>query len=446
MRSRASFHTFSLTPALALGPALACALAACGSTEGNRPTGPSPRPVEVVHATPEVLRALRDEVYAHYDVRLLTEPTDPRQDPHALHDPAQQAPVSERAAREKLVEALEAAGSKTAREAAKDGLPGLVPILKGALERHERFAFLFVGEGNDASFALVELVADPALRRRDRTIELFGEKFAYELLVHDRTIIEDYPTYRARVRSPAGAPPVFRPAVTLGARIYLDRAQMERIGRESFFPRADQYRKLAAEAQDDKFFARESANPVKLLVDVKELLRWRSLEGLWSTVHALPAEDQGKKFADDYLAREEVRAATEASELARAKAAGDERPQGERLLALERRAMLSAIVHGEPLGETATAVGLAAAGLAEDEARKRTGTPPADPGRRVVLGAATSVVASLVRELAPANAPAGAADDAADFARLARATRDALRAAALAIVKRDQPAGPPPKR
>ena len=48
----------------------------------------------------------------------------------------------------------------------------------------------------------------------------------------------------------------------------------------------------------------------------------RSLEALWSTVHSLPAEDQGERFADDYQAREEIRAAAEAWELARARLGG----------------------------------------------------------------------------------------------------------------------------
>jgi hypothetical protein len=404
------------------------ALAACSTPDGSaRPAG-SPRPAERIQISPELLRAFREEIEAHYEMRFLAE--QPVSDADALKRELDLAQKGEESARARLVDALEGAGSTTARDAAKDRLKGLLPIIRDALVRTGIYAFLVEDpEGEGASLGVVRLVG----AHQERTIELFGEKFTYELYLHDATVVEDYPTYRARKLAGPGAAPFIRPAIVLGRSVFIDLAAAARIGKESFFPRVEHYRALAKAAEDPGLFAKDASDATKLLADVKEILRWRSLEGFWSTVRALPPDDQARRFAEDYEAREEVRAAAEAFELERARAAGDVKPSGERLQAIERRAMLSAIAHGEPVGEMATTVGLAGARLA-------LGRPAPDPNADAVLRAAAGVTAEIVREIGPGGkAPS---DDVEDFARLSRATSDTLRSAAAAIYKRS--AAPPP--
>lgn len=380
---------------------------------------PAPAKPEKIVLTRELIHAFRDAVYAHYDLRLLADPG------HAFKEKPETelaaAQKNEQSARERLVAALAAAGSREARSG--DKLSDLIPILRDALVRTGKYTFIIEPDSESVSFALVRLVQPP----QERSIAIFGESFAYTRYLHDETLIEDYATYRQeRV---AKTPALIRPALTLGRAIYLDLAAARMIGRDKFFPRIDAYRELAraASAGDEPFLAQATDLP-RLLAVAKDVLRWRSLEVFWATVQAQPADDQAQEFAQTYVDREEVRAACEAFELEKARAAGYERPAGEKLIALEKRTYLAAVVHGEPLSQVATIVGLASDLAASKGAAL-------DPGVEARLKAAASVTVALVRQLGGAAKarPDTPAEDAKDLARLARASADDLKKAAQTV-------------
>ena len=401
---------------------------------------PLKKPPERIVVTPELIDAFRDSVYANYDVRLLVDPAAPMNgNPDALLALARE---NERTKREKLVEALAEAGSTKARSAPNDRLSDLAPILADAFGRRDRYAFIFEGQPRSepveaghspteeerlgsiikaGSLSLVRLV-EPH-QERDATI--FGHPFHYELYVHEKPLIEDYPTYRARRSAPGSS--ITRPAVTLGNRIYLDRDAAARIGEEKFFPKILAYERLsvAALASDAPFV--EAKSVPQLLAVVKDVLRWRSLESFWATIRAQPPEDQVRLFARDYGLREEPRAVCEAYELQAAGATASSPPGEEQLVAIEKRTYLGAIVHGEPLGQVATI-----AGLAGD--LQGTKGQPLDPSVRARLRAARDVVVLLCEALALGQpGPANPADGAAiELARLARAPAGQLQEIAAA--------------
>src|SRR5437660_11318130 len=100
-------------------------------------TTPAPAPQAVrpdrVTVTRELLGAVRDEIHATYDLRLLAAA---KSSPDAALLAV--AESTEEKARDKLVAALEAAGSKEARSAAPERLRGLLPIVRAALEHTGR--------------------------------------------------------------------------------------------------------------------------------------------------------------------------------------------------------------------------------------------------------------------------------------------------------------------
>lgn len=375
---------------------------------------------EKVTVTRELLHAFRDAVHAHYELRLLADPE------NAFKEKAEKelepAKESEKQARKRLVQALADAGSLEAKKS--DKLADLIPILRDALVRGRDYAFIVPPDSEEASFALVRLAREP----EEHELTVFGEKWTYVVHAHDETLIPDYSMYRAAKLAPAGSP-VLRPAVTLGRNVYLDLAAARWIGRQLFFPRVGALKAAATAAMaGDGPFEAQARNPGALLMVAKDVLRWRSLEGFWATVQAKPAEEQQKRFAEEYAAHEEVRAACEAFEIEKARAAGVERPSGDALLALEKRTYLDAIIHDEPLGHVATVVGLAGELAANEKARL-------DPGREARLKAAVSVTIALVKTLAgeKKGAASDPAEDAKDVARLARATPAQLQAAARAV-------------
>jgi hypothetical protein len=280
---------------------------------------------------------------------------------------------------------------------------GLAPIVRELTGRAGRHAFVEV-PGATPSYAVVRIV-----ERRTGKLELEGDSFEYEVLVHDGTAVPDLETYRA-TKSGRGPARVSRVAVIAGRRIHLDRAAIEQIGREQFLPRIDAYRELARVAQDDAPFLAAASAPSSILDLTKDVLRWRSL----ATV--VEKEEPLRAFREAYERREEARAAIEARELERA--AEGPPPSRERLVAAEKRARLLAIVHGDAAGEVANALGLARVAL---EWKEGAATLPP------TLAASASVVAGLVRSFA-------AETEARSFARLARAGEDELRAAARALV------------
>ncbi|HZU99493.1 MAG TPA: hypothetical protein VFF73_22480, partial [Planctomycetota bacterium] len=183
--------------------------------------------------------------------------------------------------------------------------------------------------------------------------------------------------------------------------------------------------RLAAES--DAPFTAAKGDAARLLAVTKDVLRWRSLESFWGKVQARPEEERARLFAEDYVEREEVRAACEAYYLDRIRQKTTDRPVGKPLVELEEKTYLAAILLGEPLGQVATV-----AGLASEWSQKR-GSP--DPVVDARLRAAATVTLALVKALAPATPPAASEDgDVRDCARLARARPDELTKAARAVL------------
>ncbi len=388
----------------------ATALGGCEATPANPKR-------EKVTVTRDLLHAFRDAVRAHYELRLLAEPGyvfkgDSDRELAAAKD-------AEKRGRARLVQALIDAGSREARRSEK--LSDLIPILRDAIHGGD---WAFIVEPDGDNFALVRL----AQRPEEHQLSVGGEKWAYTVFRHDEMVIEDYPTFRAAKLAPPGSLLV-RPAVTLGRNVYLDLQAASRIGREKFFPRVAAYRELAGQAlASDKPFVALANDTPRLLGLAKDVLRWRSLETFWARVQNQPAEIQERRFAEDYTDREELRAAYEAYELDKLRGTGVERPSGDRLVALEMRTYLEAIIQGEPLGHVATVAGLAGDIAANPKAKL-------DPALEARLRAAAGVAGALIRKLAPDAGPRGddAVADAKDVARLTRATPDELHGAAIAV-------------
>jgi hypothetical protein len=363
-----------------------------------------PAPPEGAHpdkvsadARRDVLAAFHDHVIAQYEVLLAAS---------EKRDIAKETQAQDET-RERLVQTLERAGEGGARKAAADGLKGLLPLVRDVLGRGGRYA-IFEVPGTPPSFAVVHVD-----QHRSGRLDLDGP-FEYELVIHDELAVPDFGAWCAMRGRPAGSP-VARLAVTAGRTIYLDRGEIERIGREVFLPRVDAYRALAAQAKDDALFA-EAEKAGKLLAVTKDILRWRSLEPLWSSMQAFPKDEQVRRFAAEWEAREEVRSAIEARELELAHAQDASPPAPERLEVIERCALLGAIVHGEPLGEMANVLALAQAGQALEKGK----APPN-------VAAATFISRKLLSSFALEGEPGG---EVAASARLARASAEEIRARA----------------
>src|SRR5437870_10533057 len=116
------------------------ALVAIGCAAPEKPQKTAAR-AERVAVTRELLSAFRDAVYASYDVRLLADPGSFRGErpPEAE---VQLAMKAESSARERLVAALEAAGSTEAKKVAAERLPGVLPIVHDALVKTGRYEFI----------------------------------------------------------------------------------------------------------------------------------------------------------------------------------------------------------------------------------------------------------------------------------------------------------------
>ena len=389
--------------ALALAAVL---LAACGGP----PPPPPPRPSGLERAS---IRALRAWTVATYELRLLGEPgaVAPAGRLEALEEERAQA-------RAELARALVAGGADPSR-AEDEGQ--LLPLVNEAARAGGRYALLL---GDDpASFALVRVERD-----EERLARLFGETFAYRLVVHDETLVPDWPAWRAERLAGAGS--LARPATWSAGGpgssgvVRVDRAAIERRGAEQFLPRVDALRAAAARAADPEAF-RGAAGPEHLpeLVELcRAALRWRSLEQLWATLAARPAREQLAGFVADYALRAETRAACELRELLRLRPPGAATSPAltpEDQVRLQELGALSAMLHGEPLGVLADLLALVRAG---------SGTQAA---------AAPAVLAArhLVAELAAGlrEGPASLEADALALWRLAGASPQELRRQAQAL-------------
>lgn len=373
---------------------------ACGGGGEAKPEPPrasEPRPFV---ADRPVLRATRDLLHTLYEVWL-------REESRAAITPAEQAELEERLdlARGQLRSALKEAGADPARLTTDADVLALVRegVERGRLHR--------IVPADERSFAIVRVDDE-----RERELRLFDEPLRYRRVVHDETLVLDYPAWR--LRRTAGAPG--RPATWSSdgkgsGTVLVDLEAIRLVGETQFLPQVEQLRARAAEADDAAFAARAADLPA--LFDLaRAQLRWRSLEPLWTSVEARPRDEQLARFGEEGAARAELRAACELRELYRLRPPGADPAltQAELATLLELGAW-SAMLHGEPLGVAADAVALAGASLGGRH------EPPYVAARRVVAG----LVGGL-RE----GAPGDAAADARAMAALARATPERLRALA----------------
>lgn len=399
---------------LALALALAL-LAGCSSTPEPGASPPPPR-FTTSRAT---LRALHDYLTAAYELRLYRElgASDDRARPALAPDEQRVA-----AARDQLLQSLREDGAPPERLEREEDL---LPLVHEGAERSGRYAFVFPPEGD--SFAVVRITESAP----EREVVLFGRPFRYALVVHDETIVDDYPTWRARRLAPGAA--VHRPATyraeargeAWSGVVRVDLAAIRAIGERQFLPQVEALRAAASKARDEAAFLAlaEAPHHAELLGLTRAALRWRSLEALWSLVGSRPVEEQLARFADDYAARAELRAAAELFELGRLRRPGDEAPlTPEERATLYELGALSAMVHGEPLGIVADALALSAASL---QGAVPTDEPTALGARRLVVD-----LCAAARARAPRSDPPQAADDARDLAWLANAGPDDLRAVA----------------
>ncbi|MCO5170185.1 MAG: hypothetical protein M9894_27945 [Planctomycetes bacterium] len=400
---------------------LAAALALVALLGGCAPEKvDAPSPERRFTTSRATLRALHDYLSAGYELRLARELEEAgRPLPPGL---AADAARLEQA-RDQLRQSLREDGAPPARV---DAEAELLPLVHEGAERGGRYAFIFPPDGD--SFAVVRITEDMP----EREVILFGRLVRYALVVHDETIVDDYPTWRARRLNPAAA--VHRPATYRAeARdgrwtgvVRVDRAAIKALAEQQFLPQVDALRDAARRARDEAAFLALADEPhhVELLLLARATLRWRSLEALWSLVGSRPRETQVARFVEDYAVRAELRAAAELLELGRLRRPGDEAPlTPEERAALFELAALSAMIHGEPLGVAADALALSAASL-------QGLVPQDDP---TALAARRLVIALCQARRAGRAASPGPHDDARDLAWLAGADPEDLRAAATAL-------------
>ncbi len=398
-------------PTLRLVLPVLCALTLAACTAPPPPPPPSSPTRDPFRVDRAVVRALGDHVRAIYDARLAQElpQAAPEADPEAL-----QARLE--LTRDNLRRACVESGARRARVAAAEAL---LPLIREGVQREGRYAFLLSVSDDDFSLPLVR-IRD---RNLPREVTLFGESFRYLLTVYDETLIPDYPSYAAQRLGRAA----FRQVATYrgDGTVSIDEATAAAIGEQQFLPQVEGLRAAAQVAQADAAFLRraEGERLGELLLLAKQGLRWRSLEQLWSLVQGRPNEERLRRFVEDYTARAELRAATELRELFRMMPPG---AQGEAELDDEQRqrlfelGTLSAIVHGEPLGQVADVLALTALSLQGPRHE-----PPFRAARQLTLDLVAAV----------RDGPPGEEADALALARLCRATPDELRQLALTLYR-----------
>ncbi|MGE0709576.1 MAG: hypothetical protein AB7N76_20955 [Planctomycetota bacterium] len=383
--------------ALLLAPLLLCA---CAAEPAPKPA-PRPRHVAVDRG---VLRAFRAYVYAGYGLVLARE----------RPEQADTATLKERQAlaREELRTALVDAGADPATLG--DDAAKLVATVGEGIARGGRYALLARVDG-----AHTDSVRVVRLRERDlqREVRLFDETFRYRVTSFDETLVADYDAWRAEQ---LGQPAAREVAVYReDGRIQLDLGAAREVGAKLFLPRVEALAQAAA-AADEEAFVRRADRLAQLLGLAKAVLRWRSLEALWSRIRSRPPEEQLQRFVEDYVERAELRAAAELHALSHLRGAP---PPGQELPPLDDAARqrlfelgsLSAAIHGEPLGQVADLLGLAVLSLD-------------GPRHEAHFRAARQLVLDLVARLR--QGPPSDQADARALAKLARASAEEARALA----------------
>jgi hypothetical protein len=380
-------------------PLLFAALLAAAGCSSSAPPPPKPsvevaRPVKVDRA---VLRAFKAYVYASYGL-ILGRERPAGSDPALLRE-------RQELAREELRQALVDAGAK----AESLGEPAtLVAAVREGIETGGRYAMLVRPGEVAAESVLVVRIQELEAKR---SVRLFGKAFGYRLTSYDETIVADYPTWRAeQLRQPVAREVATYRRVEDKGLVQVDRSAAREIGARLFLPQVERLR-AAASAADEAAFVQRAPQLAQLLSLAKTVLRWRSLEGLWSRIATRGRDTQLARFTEDYSERAELRAVAELHALAQLKltpnASAEER---QRLFEL---GTLSAAIHGDPLGQVADVLGLAVISL---------DGPRHAPHYR----AARQLVLDLVAKLRQ-GAPSGDRNDALALSRLARAPAETLR-------------------
>lgn len=379
---------------LALSAALVSGGCSSQAPPPEKPPVEAPRPVKVDRA---VLRAFKAYVYASYGL-ILGRERPAGTDPALLRE-------RQELAREELRQALIDAG------AAVDSLGApatLVAAVREGIEAGGRYAMLVRPGEVAAESVLVVRIQELEAKR---SVRLFGEPFGYRLTSYDETIVADYPTWRAeQLRQPLAREVATYRRVEGRGLVQVDRSAAREIGARLFLPQVERLR-AAAGAADEAAFVERAPQLAQLLSLAKTVLRWRSLEGLWSRIATRGRDTQLARFTEDYSERAELRAVAELHALARLKLSPD--ASAEERQRLFELGTLSAAIHGDPLGQVADVLGLAVISL---------DGPRHAPHYR----AARQLVLDLVAKLR-GDAPSGDRNDALALSRLARAPAETLR-------------------
>ncbi|MCW8139368.1 MAG: hypothetical protein KIT58_10745, partial [Planctomycetota bacterium] len=228
---------------------LAAALALVALVGGCAPEPRvEPSPERRFTTSRATLRALHDYLSAGYELRLRRELLDAgRPLPPGL--PADDARLAQ--ARDQLRQSLREDGAPAARVDAEEEL---LPLVHEGAERSGRYAFVFPPDGD--SFAVVRVTEDAP----DRDVTLFGRPQRYALVVHDETIVDDYPTWRARRLTPGAAvhrPATYRAEAREGrwtGLVRVDRAAIKALAEQQFLPQVEALREAARRARDEAAF------------------------------------------------------------------------------------------------------------------------------------------------------------------------------------------------
>lgn len=361
-------------------------------------------------ASDQEIAVFRDYVYAYYDYALF------EREPKTPPDPA---------AREQRLTALKRAQAIAGRRLTRilglaDGAAAgaIVARMRGRIGRRSDVEVLpDIWGAPVASVCVVQLRAGGSRRGQ---VTLFGEERATDVRVFDAVLVEDFVSYRRRINKEAS---VFQGVLVAGPVFYVDGRAVASLARAGFWDRLGYYREVARQARGAEGFLALEGRPEKLLALAKDALRWRALSFLVHGTESRPDSVKVERFAEDFTARAELRAAAELRELElfQAKLGRGPRSLAERKRVAER-AQLSAIIHGEPLGAVADVFGLALRGRAEG---KR-----AEPSARAAANLASAL---LVRVRGPG--PAGKGDEARALFKICRAEPGELRALARAIYR-----------
>ena len=357
-----------------------------------------------------VVRAFRAYVYASYAL-ILGRERPVGSDPALLRE-------RQELAREELRQALVDGGASA--DQLGDAADLVARVRKG-IEAGGRYAILLRAGETSAESVLVVRIRELEVKRQAR---LFGKEFTYRLTSYDETLVSDYPVWRAdQLRQPFA-----REVATYreDGLIQVDRSAAREIGARLFLPNVERLRATAGTADQAAFVSR-APKLAELLSLAKAVLRWRSLEGLWSRIASRDRGTQLTKFTEDYAERAELRAVAELHVLGELKlskgASADERQY------LHELGTLSAAIHGDPLGQVADILGLAVISL---------DGPRHAPHYR----AARQLVLDFVAKLR-AGAPGGDRNDALALSKLAQAPRETLRGLARALWAERRAAGVP---